>query len=77
MRGFAWMSELRWILVVFGVVLLAGIYVWGRRGNKQSAGSEDALVRVRPEPRLTSHEAEPPAFDRAFESQDEAEIAAE
>lgn len=71
------MSELRWILVVFGVLLLAGIYVWGRRGNKQAAGSEDALMRGRPEPRLTSREAEPASYDRSFEPQDEVDIAPE
>lgn len=58
------MPELRWILIIFGVILLAGIYAWGRRSNKQSAGSEDALVRVRPEPRLPSREMQSHAFDR-------------
>lgn len=57
------MSELRWILIAFGIILLAGIYVWGRRGNKQSARSEDALVRARPEPHLPSHDAESHAFE--------------
>lgn len=70
------MSELRWILVVFGIVLLAGIYAWGRRGNRQSAGSEDAL-RVRPEPRLAPRDVEPASYDRSFEPQDEEDVAAE
>lgn len=72
------MPELRWILIVFGVILLAGIYVWGRRGNKQSlgspVGSEDALVRVRPEPRLAPHEAQSQPYEQSFEPQDEADI---
>ena len=49
------MSELRWILVGFGIVLLAAIYLWGRRGNR-TVPSDDALLRGRPEP--TVHSAE-------------------
>jgi cell division protein ZipA len=49
------MNELRWILIGFGIVLLAAIYLWGRRGNRAVA-SEDALLRTRPEP--TMHNAE-------------------
>jgi cell division protein ZipA len=45
------MSELRWILIGFGIVLLAAIYLWGRRGNRAVA-SEDALLRTRPEPTM-------------------------
>ena len=30
------MTELRWILLGFGIVLLAAIYLWGRRGNARS-----------------------------------------
>ena len=29
------MNELRWILIGFGIVLLAGIYLWGRRGRAE------------------------------------------
>jgi cell division protein ZipA len=50
------MNELRWILIGFGIVLLAAIYLWGRRGNRAVA-SDDALVRTRPEP--TMQNAEP------------------
>lgn len=50
------MSELRWILIGFGIVLLAAIYLWGRRGNRAVA-SEDAMLRARPEP--TMHNAAP------------------
>lgn len=49
------MNELRWILIGFGIVLLAGIYLWGRRGSG-SVASEDAVVRVRPEPSLHTGE---------------------
>ena len=43
------MSELRWILIGFGIVLLAAIYLWGRRGNRAVA-VDDEHPRVRPEP---------------------------
>jgi hypothetical protein len=43
------MPELRWILTAFGVVLLIGIYAWGRRGSKSATAADDALVRMRPE----------------------------
>ena len=36
-------DELRWILIGFGIVLLAAIYLWGRRGSR--AVAEDALAR--------------------------------
>src|SRR5918999_5657482 len=49
------MSELRWILIGFGIVLLAAIYLWGRRGSR-AAASDEATVRARPEP--TVHHAE-------------------
>src|SRR5687768_16394566 len=49
------MNELRWILIGFGIVLLAAIYLWGRRGNRTVA-SEEPPPRVRPEPPLHVHE---------------------
>ena len=50
------MSELRWILIGFGIVLLAAIYLWGRRGNRAVA-SDDALLRTRPEPTMQNAES--------------------
>jgi len=50
------MSELRWILVGFGIVLLAAIYLWGRRSNRAVASGDEALLRVRPEPAAPSGE---------------------
>jgi cell division protein ZipA len=47
------MSELRWILIGFGIVLLAGIYLWGRRGG--AAVAEDVALRSRPESALPPH----------------------
>src|SRR5690606_13361299 len=45
------MSELRWILIGFGIVLLAAIYLWGRRGQSRESAPE-AQLRARPEPSL-------------------------
>src|SRR5918995_6831536 len=50
------MNELRWILVGFGIVLLAAIYLWGRRGSRAAAADEPPPPRVRPEPPLHVHE---------------------
>jgi cell division protein ZipA len=50
------MSELRWILIGFGIVLLAAIYLWGRRGNRAVA-SDDAMLRARPEPTMQNTES--------------------
>jgi cell division protein ZipA len=50
------MNELRWILIGFGIVLLAAIYLWGRRGNR-TVTSEDALLRSRPEPTMHTTES--------------------
>jgi cell division protein ZipA len=49
------MNELRWILVGFGIVLLAAIYLWGRRGSR-AAASDEPPARVRPEPPMHVHE---------------------
>jgi cell division protein ZipA len=50
------MNELRWILVGFGIVLLAAIYLWGRRGSRAAAADEPPPPRVRPEPPMHVHE---------------------
>ena len=66
------MNELRWILIGFGIVLLAGIYLWGRRGG--AAVAEDVVLRNRPEPAMQPHgfadphrepEESPPVYQRA------------
>jgi cell division protein ZipA len=50
------MNELRWILIGFGIVLLAAIYLWGRRSNRAVAAGDEALLRARPEPSMHSGE---------------------
>ena len=58
------MNELRWILIGFGIVLLAAIYLWGRRGSRAVAAGDDALLRARPEPAVHSGE---PTLERPVE----------
>lgn len=67
------MSELRWILIVLGAVLLAGIYFWGRRSKGQSASAEEMRVRSRPEPQLAVHEPPPHVYDEPEEEEAEPE----
>jgi len=43
------MSELRWILLVVGLLLIAGIYAWGVRARRRAAAPEhERMVRVEP-----------------------------
>jgi len=43
------MAELRWILLVAGLALIAGLYAWGVRARKRSAAPEpDRVTRVEP-----------------------------
>lgn len=43
------MAELRWILLVAGLALIAGLYAWGVRARKRSAAPEpDRVRRVEP-----------------------------
>lgn len=58
------MPELRWILIGFAIVLLAGIYLWGRRGSARAMDQEGGH-RSRPEPTMlvdSEGEAHAPAF---------------
>jgi cell division protein ZipA len=50
------MPELRWILFGFAIVLLAGIYLWGRRTSAQERAEAG---RIRPEPTLQDYEERP------------------
>lgn len=62
------MSELRWILIGFGIVLLAGIYLWGRRGSAVVA--EDVALRSRPDPALQPHGFTEVRREPAFQRED-------
>ena len=50
------MAELRWILVVIGLVVLAGVYLWSRR---RTSNRDPAERETRVEPRLEEHDAWP------------------
>lgn len=52
------MSELRWILLGAGLVLIVGIYVWGVRTRRRAAG-EEAVRPLRYEPAPPAEPAEP------------------
>jgi FtsZ-interacting cell division protein ZipA len=59
------MPELRWILIGFAIVLLAGIYLWGRRGSVR-ATDQEVGQRSRPEPTMfvdSDGEGHAPAFE--------------
>jgi cell division protein ZipA len=44
------MSELRWILLVLGLLLIGGIYAWGVRSRRRSAAPQpERMTRVEPQ----------------------------
>src|ERR1700734_2433471 len=53
-------AELRWILLALSLVLLAGIWWWGRRRSSQAPG--DAQLREIT-PSLEPHRPEPPLHE--------------
>jgi len=54
------MSELRWILLVAGLLLIGGIYAWGLRARRRAAAPEhERMTRVEPA-RVVNVAAEPP-----------------
>lgn len=58
------MAELRWILLVAGLALIAGLYAWGVRARKRSAAPEpDRVTRVE-QPRTPSAATVAPAATR-------------
>ena len=46
------MDGLRWLLLFFGLLVIAGVYVYSRREKKQSAEAEDDVHVERREPSL-------------------------
>lgn len=58
------MTELRWILLVAGIALLAGLYLWGIRSRRRSAAPEferSARFEPAPAPAAVSSPAPPSA----------------
>jgi len=64
------MAELRWVLLALGVMLVAGIYLWGRGVFRRSA-LDRPLRRRRSEPRFADDD-EPVADDVLFSSREDA-----
>lgn len=58
------MPELRWILLVLGLGVVIGIYLWGRR---RSASQEKTTAAPRVEPHLAGEEGWPPPAERPAE----------
>ncbi len=48
------MSDLRWILISCGALLLVGIYLWGRRGARRTGAASEGALHSRPEPLVES-----------------------
>jgi cell division protein ZipA len=59
------MAELRWVLLALGVMLVAGIYLWGRGVFRRSGEEDLPRRRRRSEPRFSS-EDEPVSDDVLF-----------
>ncbi|HEX6993883.1 MAG TPA: cell division protein ZipA C-terminal FtsZ-binding domain-containing protein [Gammaproteobacteria bacterium] len=62
------MAELRWVLLALGVMLIAGIYLWGR-GVFRRSGAERLRGRRRSEPRIAG-EDEPVSDEVLFGTPD-------
>jgi cell division protein ZipA len=52
------MDGLRWLLLLFGLLVIAGVYLYSRR-DKAKAEDEDDIAPTRVEPTLKAGEAEP------------------
>lgn len=65
------MAELRWILVVIGLAVLGGVYLWSRR---RGASQRDESAETRVEPRL-DHDEDWPQPDPLLDSPPEIETA--
>jgi len=50
------MAELRWVLLALGVLLVVGVYLWGRRSLRVSEAPRSGRRRWRSEPRISSDE---------------------
>jgi len=60
------MDGLRWLLLFFGILVIAGVYLYSRREKAKAADSDDNLERV--EPTLQGQEGDDSARDARIES---------
>jgi cell division protein ZipA len=68
------MSELRWILLVAGIALVAAIYFWGMRSRQRSAATPlERSTRIEPAPSQSATAAanEPARLEPSFSHEDD------
>jgi len=68
------MSELRWILLVAGIALIAAIYFWGMRSRQRSAAvplERSTRVEPAPSPAAAAPAIEPARVEPRFSHEDE------
>jgi cell division protein ZipA len=64
------MDGLRWLLLLFGLLVIAGVYFYSRREKKVSDENDDAAAE-RIEPKLEADQDQLPVADEALDDEDE------
>lgn len=64
------MDGLRWLLLLFGLLVIAGVYFYSRREKKAPEENDDAVAE-RIEPKLEADPHQQTAADEAFDDGDE------
>jgi len=64
------MDGLRWLLLLFGLLVIAGVYFYSRREKKVSDENDDAAAE-RIEPKLEADPDQLPVADEALDDEDE------
>ena len=64
------MDGLRWLLLLFGLLVIAGVYFYSRREKKAPEENDDAVAE-RIEPKLEADPHQQTAADEAFDDEDE------
>ena len=64
------MDGLRWLLLLFGLLVIAGVYFYSRREKKAPKENDDAVAE-RIEPKLEADPHQQTAADEAFDDEDE------
>jgi cell division protein ZipA len=68
------MSELRWILLVVGIALIAAIYFWGMRSRQRSAATpleRSTRIEAAPPQSVAKPEIEPARVEPSFSHEDQ------
>ena len=64
------MDGLRWLLLLFGLLVIAGVYFYSRREKKVSDENDDAVAE-RIEPMLEADPEQPTVADQALDDEDD------